>query len=274
MRLLPAEPGTGIVFRRVDRREPSEIAANWRHVTAAPLCTMLRNGAGAEVRTVEHLMCAIYACAIDNVIVELDGPEVPILDGSAAPLVALIESAGAIEQAAPRRFLRILKPVAIADGKSRITLAPGPGFAADVTLIMPDFGVLRWSGEAAPAIVRNEIAPARTFGRLKEALPGIIAGRIGRIPLLRGASLRSAVVVHRHWVLNRGGLRFPDEFVRHRVLDAIGDLALAGGPLLGRFTAMRTAHRFNHRILAALFSDETAWCWSSAPLASAAPSAW
>jgi UDP-3-O-[3-hydroxymyristoyl] N-acetylglucosamine deacetylase len=264
MRLLPAPPGSGVRFRRTDRRAAGiEIAASWRNVVTAPLCTMLSDGAGTNVRTIEHLMCALYACDIDNVLVELDSEELPILDGSAAPLVQLIDAAGTAEQVAPRRFIRVLRPVAVAEGKTRLELQPAEEFAIDVTLAMPDFGLLRWSGEATPAVVRREIAPARTFGRLKEALPALLLGRFGGPPLLRGASFTNALLVHGRRVLNRGGLRLSDEFVRHRVLDAIGDLALAGAPLLGRFTAVRTSHRFNRRLLVALFDDESAWCWTA-----------
>ena len=266
MRLLPGAPGSGVVFRRTDRHAAGiEIAASWRNVVQAPLCTMLSDGAGTRVRTVEHLMCALYACEIDNVAVELDGEELPILDGSAAPLVQLIDAAGKARQEAPRRFIRVLRPVAIADGKTRLELAPAAEFTVDVTLAMPNFGLLRWRGEAAPATVRREIAPARTFGRLKEAIPAMLIGRLGGPPMLRGASLANALAVHGRRVLNRGGLRLEDEFVRHRVLDAIGDLALAGAPLLGRFTAVRTSHRFNRRLLATLFADDRAWCWTTDP---------
>jgi len=264
MILHPAPPDSGIVFRRIDSQaRGAAIPAIWRNAETSAFCTTLQNAQGVRVRTVEHLMCALYACEIDNVEVGIDGDEVPILDGSAAPFVSLIKEAGIEVQAAPRRFLRLLKAVEVREGKSRLTIRPAAGFTIDLILAMPDFGLMRWSGDASPSVVQQEIAPARTYGRLKEALPVLLAGRLGGSSLFRGASLKNAVVVHGRRVLNRGGLRMPDEFVRHRVLDIIGDLRLAGGPLLCAVEAVRTRHSFNRRLLFALFGDESAWCWTA-----------
>jgi UDP-3-O-[3-hydroxymyristoyl] N-acetylglucosamine deacetylase len=256
--LHPAPAGSGVVFRRLDLKG-REIPASWRFAVDRPLCTTLDLPDGTEIRTTEHLMCALYACGIDNVIADVDGPEIPILDGSAAPFVESIMEGGSTEQDAPRQFIEILKPVEFRHKKSLIRVTPADEFSLNVVLGVPGFGRMEWSGCATRAAVRDEIAPARTFGRLEGALPVMLASRLGGPSLLRGASLKNAVVFFRGHVLNRGGLRFPDEFVRHHTLDTIGDLSLAGATIRGHVVAEHSRHGLMQQFLKLLMSETTAW---------------
>jgi UDP-3-O-[3-hydroxymyristoyl] N-acetylglucosamine deacetylase len=268
MTLHPAAPDTGIVFRRVDAGG-AEIAASWQNVVESSLCTTLGNGEGLSVATVEHLMAAFAGLEIDNAIVELDGPEVPVMDGSAAPFVFLIECAGIVEQDAPRRAIKVLKPVSVgAPGKSA-TLMPDDGFAVSFSIDFASSAINRQEITVSPDpdSFKNDISRARTFGFLHEVDQMRAAG------LARGGSLANAVVISGDRVLNEEGLRYRDEFVRHKVLDAMGDLYLAGGPLVGHFHGVRSGHALNRRLMEALFADPTAWC--STTLASGiAPLLW
>jgi UDP-3-O-[3-hydroxymyristoyl] N-acetylglucosamine deacetylase len=254
MTLHPAPPDTGIVFRRTG--SAAEIRANWTNTIDSPLCTALSNGEGLKVGSVEHLMAALAGAAIDNVVVELDGPEVPVMDGSAAPFLFLIECAGSVEQDAVRRAIKVSKPVSVsADGASAM-LVPDHGFSMsfeidfDNPLIRRQEIFLVFDADT----FKTELSRARTFGLLDEIDQLRAAG------FARGGSLDNAVVVGHDHVLNVGGLRYGDEFVRHKLLDAFGDLYLAGGPLLGAFRGVRSGHRHTRRLLAALFSDSEAWC--------------
>ena len=254
MTLHPAPPDTGIVFRRTG--SAAEIRANWANTIDSPLCTALSNGEGLKVGSVEHLMAALAGAAIDNVVVELDGPEVPVMDGSAAPFLFLIECAGSVEQDAVRRAIKVSKPVSVsADGASAM-LVPDHGFSMsfeidfDNPLIRRQEIFLVFDADT----FKTELSRARTFGLLDEIDQLRAAG------FARGGSLDNAVVVGHDHVLNVGGLRYGDEFVRHKLLDAFGDLYLAGGPLLGAFRGVRSGHRHTRRLLAVLFSDSEAWC--------------
>lgn len=256
----PAPPGHGIVFRRDDARKGAEdLAADWKFGAESSLCTTLQGPGGHRVRTVEHILGALYACQIDNALIEVDGEEVPILDGSALPFVNMIEEVGVEVESELRRFIRVLKPVSIEDGVSKIEIVPADGFFVDFTLALPKIGLQRWQGRIAPETLKHIIMPSRTFGRLREAWPAVLLGKARLLPLLRGASLDNALAIVGKGVLNRGGLRSPDEFVRHRVLDLIGDLALAGAPLLGQVRAVRTSHRFNLALLEKLIPRRDAW---------------
>jgi UDP-3-O-[3-hydroxymyristoyl] N-acetylglucosamine deacetylase len=256
MSLIPAAPGTGIVFRRRDLTGRPEIAANWRNAQETPLCTTISNGT-AKVATIEHLMSALAATGIDNALVELDGPEVPVMDGSAEPFVFLVECAGIEAQDAPRRAIRILKPVEVSDGQRRARLAPGHGFWIDFEIDFDSDVVARqtWSGWIDRQSFKSDLARARTFGFLQDV------DQLRKHGLARGGSLDNAVVIDGQGVMNEGGLRFDDEFVRHKVLDSVGDLYLAGVPMIGRFAGTKTGHAMNLRLLAALFTDQDAWCW-------------
>jgi UDP-3-O-[3-hydroxymyristoyl] N-acetylglucosamine deacetylase len=253
--MLPAPPDTGIVFRRVDLPGRPEVAARHDRVADLTLCTSIGDGAGATIGTVEHLMAALCGLGVDNVVVELDGPEVPVMDGSAAPFVFLIECADLIEQAAPRRFVEVLKPVEVEDGGRSVALYPAADFAVSVTINFdsPVIGEQTCSFRVSPDSFKREIARARTFGFAHEV------DELRARGLARGGSLENAVVVSGERVLNEDGLRFADEFVRHKALDAIGDLYLAGAPLLGHYRSDRAGHALNNRLLRQLFADETAW---------------
>ena len=254
MTLHPADAGSGIVFKRTDiTGKDAVIPATWDRVTDTRMCTTLGNDDGVTIGTVEHLMAALAGCGIDNALIELDGPEVPIMDGSSQPFVFLIECAGVVEQDATRRVIRVLKTVSINDGEAR--LSPGSHLSLDFEI---DFGDDLVSRQSLSIGVINgsfakELAPARTFGFLHDVEALRAAG------LAKGGSLDNAVVVSGDGVLNEGGLRYEDEFVRHKVLDAIGDLYLAGAAIIGKFQGVRSGHATNNALLKALFADPDAW---------------
>ncbi|HEY1504177.1 MAG TPA: UDP-3-O-acyl-N-acetylglucosamine deacetylase [Stellaceae bacterium] len=252
--LHPAAPGAGIVFRRRDL-DNVEIAAHWRNIVDSTLCTTLGNDAGVKVATIEHLMAAFAGLEIDNAIVELDGPEVPVMDGSAAPFVFLMECAGITEQVTARRGIKVLKPVRVGVNGNSASLVPADGFRLSFAI---DFasGAIRQqelSYELDAENFKHEISRARTFGFLDEV------ERLRQAGLARGGSLENAVVISGDRVLNKEGLRYDDEFVRHKVLDALGDLYLAGGAILGHFHGVRSGHALNHQLVKALFADPSAW---------------
>jgi UDP-3-O-[3-hydroxymyristoyl] N-acetylglucosamine deacetylase len=257
MTLHPAAADTGIVFRRAG--SAVEIRANWANTIDSPLSTVLSNGEGNTAGTVEHLMAALAGAAIDNAIVELDGREVPIMDGSSAPFLFLIECAGVVEQDAARRAIKVLKEVSVTEDGATATLLPDHGFSMsfeidfDNPLIRRQDICLMFDADT----FKTELSRARTFGLLDEL------DRLRAAGLARGGSLDNAVVVGRDHVLNAGGLRYADEFVRHKLLDAFGDLYLAGGPLLGSFRGVRSGHAHTRRLLSALFNDDEAWCYTT-----------
>ncbi len=265
LNLIPAPPATGIVFRRTDIG--AEIRASWENILESPRCTILSDGAGATVGTVEHLMAALAGLGIDNLVVELDGPEVPIMDGSAAPFVFLIECAGVTAQDTPRPAIRILKPVRIADAEAEAMLVPADEFALSFEIEFENQLVRRQQMTVSldDGAFKAELSRARTFGFLDDV------DRLRAAGLARGGSLDNVIVVDGDRVLNRDGLRYENEFVRHKLLDAIGDLYLAGAPIIGRFHGVRSGHSHNHRLLAALFADDTAWSYHDA--GATAPSA-
>lgn len=258
MSLFPADPDSGIRFRRSDlSRTPIEINATWRNAIESPLSTTLVGEDGTRISTVEHLLSAFYGCGIDNALVEISGGEVPAMDGSAAPFVFLIRSAGCVEQGAPRRAVKILKTVGIRDGDRFLSLAPGGPLSLDCEIQFdnPLVGRQALTLDLSPSSYENAIAPARSFGFLADVASLHAQG------LARGGSLENAIVIGETRILNEGGLRFEDEFVRHKMLDAIGDLYLAGGPIVGAFRSRRAGHSLNLRLLKTLFSDQSAWCW-------------
>jgi UDP-3-O-[3-hydroxymyristoyl] N-acetylglucosamine deacetylase len=261
----PAPVDHGIVFRRVDLG--IDIPARFDRVVDTRLCTILEHD-GARVGTVEHVMAALAGCGIDNAVVELDGPEPPIFDGSAAQLVFLLDCAGTVVQDAPRPVVEILRPVRVSDGNGFAELRPEPtGFdmALSIDFTAAAIGRQALALHLTPQSFRHELARARTFALAEEI------DQLRASGLAQGGSLDNAVVVDQERVLNPAGLRVPDEFVRHKLLDAVGDLALAGAPLRGRFTAHRSGHTLNNRLLRALFADRAAWREvEPAPLAIAA----
>ncbi|MGE5271650.1 MAG: UDP-3-O-acyl-N-acetylglucosamine deacetylase [Thiohalocapsa sp.] len=257
MTLYPARPDSGIVFRRRDCG--AEIGASWIRTAESALSTVLTHGEGVQIGTIEHLMAAFAGTRIDNAVVELDGPEVPIMDGSAVPFVALIERVGIVAQEAPRRAIKVLKPISVAAGDASASLLPEHGFSMSFEidfaspLIRRQDIALALDAETFVETFRAELAPARTFGLLDDW------PRLKAAGLALGGSLDNAVVISGDRVLNAGGLRFADEFVRHKLLDALGDLYLAGGPLIGHFRGVRSGHALNRRLLMALFADPAAW---------------
>lgn len=254
MTLFPADVDSGIVFKRTDiAGRGAEIPARWDRVVDTRMCTTLGNEDGVTIGTVEHLMAALAGCGIDNARIELNGSEIPIMDGSSQPFVFLVDCAGVIEQDAPRRVIRVLKTISVNDGAAR--LSPGSHLSLDFEI---DFDNAIVSKQTLSVGVVNgsfakELARARTFGFLHEVEALRAAG------LAKGGSLDNAVVVSGDCVLNEGGLRYEDEFVRHKVLDAIGDLYLSGAPIIGKFQGICSGHSTNNALLHALFADPDAW---------------
>ena len=256
MSLHPAKRDSGIVFRRSDVAGPDrDIQARYDRVSDTRLCTTLSNDAGVSISTVEHLMAALAGCGLDNVIVEVNGPELPIMDGSAEPFVFLIDCAGVTAQAASRRAIRILKTVSVEVGESSARVEPWDGSTIEIEVDFDTAVIAR-----QPLFVdllsdnfRDRLSRARTFGFLHEVEALQAAG------LARGGSLENAVVISGDTVLNEGGLRYDDECVRHKALDCVGDLYLAGGPVIGHFRGIRPGHAINNKLLRRLFADRSAW---------------
>lgn len=254
--LRPAAPDTGIRFRRLDLEAPVEIKATPFTVGDTRLSTTLVEG-GVRISTVEHLLAAFAGLGIDNAYVDLSTAEVPIMDGSAAPFVFLLQSAGVEEQGKAKRFIRIKRPIEVRDGDKIARFEPYDGFKVAFAI---DFDHPAFSAETNEAQVDfsttsfvRELSRARTFGFLRE----IEALRQQNLAL--GGSLDNAVVVDEYRVLNEEGLRYDDEFVRHKILDAIGDLYLLGHTLIGSFYGYKSGHALNNRLLCALVADESAW---------------
>jgi UDP-3-O-[3-hydroxymyristoyl] N-acetylglucosamine deacetylase len=266
--LSPADDDAGIIFQRVtaDGSIEREIRADVRAVTATEFATVLGDAKGPLCSTAEHLLAALRGLYVDNVIVEIDGPEVPIMDGSAAAFVDALDQAGLTTRALPRRFIEVIKPVSVTKGDAFGELRPyANGFRveAEIEFDHPLIGKQALSLDVEPDSFRREIARARTFGFMRDVDRLLTAG------YARGASLENTLVVTDDRVLNSDGLRFPDEFVRHKVLDAIGDLALAGQPLLAAYRTVRGGHKLNHAVLSALMADPTAWRVVEAPVETA-----
>ena len=219
------------------------------------LATTVGNDHGATVSTIEHLIAALAGCEIDNILIEVDGPEIPIMDGSAAPFVFLIECAGTVEQNAVRRGIKILKHVSVGDKGHSLSISPSNKFSLDFQIDF-DTAAIDHQERVFTRTGKNfksDIARARTFGLEQEVNAMRDAG------LALGGSLQNAVVISDDKVLNVEGLRYEDEFVRHKILDCIGDLYLAGGPLIGSVNASRSGHALNNKLLRAIFADNTAW---------------
>jgi UDP-3-O-[3-hydroxymyristoyl] N-acetylglucosamine deacetylase len=254
--LRPAAPDTGIVFRRVDLEQPVEIRACPHNVGDTRLSTTLVNG-DVRVSTVEHLLAAFAGLGIDNAYVDVSAPEVPIMDGSAGPFVFLIQSAGVEEQNRPKRFIRIKRPVEVRDGDKFARFEPYDGFKVEFSI---DFDHPAFHDRAKRAQVDfstssfvKEVSRARTFGFLREI------EQLRQQNLALGGSLDNAVVVDEFRVLNEEGLRYEDEFVKHKILDAIGDLYLLGHTLIGAFKGHKSGHGLNNQLLRALVADAEAW---------------
>ena len=254
--LRPAAPDTGIVFTRVDLPQPNEIRATPQAVHDTRMCSALEAN-GARVATVEHLMSALAGLGVDNVYIDVNASEIPIMDGSSGPFVFLLQQAGIIEQAAAKKFIRIKKMVKVVDGDKWVRFEPYHGFKIDFT-IQFNHPVFEHSGDnvkidfAADSYIK-EISRARTFGFMHEV------EFLRSNGLARGGSLDNAIVLDEYRVLNTDGLRYDDEFAKHKVLDAIGDLYMLGHPILGAFYAYKSGHALNNQLLRALLQDESAW---------------
>jgi UDP-3-O-[3-hydroxymyristoyl] N-acetylglucosamine deacetylase len=262
--LHPADAGTGVVFVRcgADGQPEFEIRANACSVSATELATVLGNGSGPGISTIEHIMATLCGLGVDNAVVELDGPEAPIMDGSAAPFVDAVDRAGIVTLPAPRRFTKVLKPVRVLKDGSYGELRPHEhGFRVEVEIDFdhPLIGRQALALDVEPANFRREIARARTFGFMRDV------GKLWNAGYALGATLENTLVLDEDRVLNPEGLRFADEFVRHKALDAIGDLSLAGAPILGAYRSVRGGHQLNHAVLSALIADPTAWTVVEAP---------
>ena len=260
--LCPADGDAGIRFLLSNGdADGTEIAADPRSVTGVTLCTVLGDGNGASIATVEHLLAALSGLGVDNALIEIDSSEVPIMDGSASRFVEAIDEAGLTELEAPRRFLKVLKRIAVEDAGAFGELTPNNGFHIDVEIDFnsPLIGSQRIEIDVNPGSFRRELSRARTFGFMKDV------ERLWAAGLALGASLENTVAIGDDRVINREGLRFTDEFVRHKALDAVGDLALAGAPILGSFRSYRGGHRLNALVLKALFADLDAWTMIEAP---------
>ncbi len=256
--LRPAPAGHGIVFVRTDLPRPVSIPALAEYVVDTALATTLGRD-GVRVGTVEHFMSALAGLGIDNVRVELDGPEVPIMDGSAVPFVALIQEAGVRELEAPKELLVIRKAVSVVDGDKQASLTPSKHFRISCTI---DFEHPVIQGQSfdldfSDRDFSREISRARTFGFLRDV------EKLKKLGLARGGSLENAIVVDEVSILNPDGLRFPDEFVRHKILDAIGDVSLFGRPVIGHLTAYKTGHALNHKLVRKVLSDPS--CYEIVP---------
>ena len=256
--LHPAAPDTGIVFRRVDFDPPVDLPVSAEAVSDTRLASCLVRD-GVRISTVEHLMSALWGMGIDNLYVEVDAPEIPIMDGSAGTFIFLLQSAGVQDQSVPRRFLRVRSVVEVTDGDKWARLEPWDGFCIDFSIAFGhpavDRSPTRVVIDFAKASYVKEVARARTFGFTHDIELMRASG------LAQGGSLDNAIVMDEYRVLNSDGLRFADEFVRHKILDAIGDLYLLGHPLLGRFSANKSGHALNNALLRALLADRQAWEW-------------
>jgi UDP-3-O-[3-hydroxymyristoyl] N-acetylglucosamine deacetylase len=262
--LHPAEANTGIVFLRsgAEGRADRELQANYRSVTATEFATVLGDHNGPAVSTTEHVLAALHGCGVDNAVVEVDGPEVPIMDGSAAPFVAAIDQAGIVVLAEQRRYIQVLKTVRVGKGESHGELRPhlrGLRIETEIEFDHPMIGRQAVAVDVEPDTFRRDLARARTFGFMRDVSKLWSAG------YALGASLDNTVVVAEDRVLNAEGIRFPDEFVRHKAVDAIGDLALAGAPIIGAYRSVRGGHKLNHAVLSALMADRSAWAYVEMP---------
>ena len=260
MLIKPALPSHGIVFKRTDVKAPENLVrASWDNVSDTALCTTVSNQSGLKVSTIEHLMAAFSGCGIDNALVEINCAEVPIMDGSARPFVDMFEEIGLHQQQASRRFIKILKPIEIQEKDAWIELSPAKNFSIDFEIDFNSEAIKDTSFNISlvNGAFNHEISSARTFGFLEDV------DRMRSAGLGLGGSLKNVVVVDGSKVLNNDGLRFKDEFVRHKILDCVGDLYLCGGPIIGCVKAYKTGHYFNNKLLRKLFSEKSSWTWAS-----------
>lgn len=260
MVLRPAPVDTGIVFRRVDLDPPVDLPARPNGVGDTRMASTLQQG-DAKLSTIEHLMSALAGLGVDNIYVDVDAAELPIMDGSAAPFVYLLQSAGIEEQNAAKKFIRVKKTVRVEEGDKWAQLDPYEGFKLDFSIIFNHPAVDQTGRQVSVDFADNdyirEVARARTFGFMQD-VEYMRANGLGL-----GGSLENAIVMDEYRVLNSDGLRYNDEFVKHKVLDAIGDLYVAGHPILGAFSAFKSGHGLNNKLLRAVLDDASAWEWAT-----------
>jgi UDP-3-O-[3-hydroxymyristoyl] N-acetylglucosamine deacetylase len=262
MLLHPAEADTGYRFLVSKRgRIIAEIPADVRYVKNLTLCTVLGDESGVTISTVEHLLAALRGLSVDNCYIEIDAREVPIMDGSAGAFVEAIDEVGIRELPQPRKFIKVLKPIRVQEGDCWGELSPHSSFHLDVEIDFPTplIGRQRMALELSSGAFRNEIARARTFGFMRDV------ENLWKAGLALGASLNNTIALADDRIMNAEGLRYPQEFVRHKLLDAVGDLALAGAPMLGTYRSVRGGHRLNAHVLQAMLADKEAWTVVRAP---------
>ncbi len=258
--LAPAKAGTGITFVRSDVIDRDNvIPGTWDRVTQTRLCTVLTNDAGVNISTVEHVLSALAAQGVDNVVITVDGEEMPIMDGSADVFMKMIDQVGTRKQNAPKRFIRLLRPVTYTEGDMSVTLTPSyqPEWLMDIdfTAKSKKIGTQSFSFSGGVYDYRRKISRARTFGFLNEV------EALKEMGLARGGSLENAIVVDGDNILNPEGLRYDNEFVRHKILDAIGDLYLAGAPILADYHGVKAGHAMNNKVLREVFADPMQYEW-------------
>ncbi len=249
--LYPAPANTGIKFVRTDIAKNNEVTARYDFVSTTNLGTTIKNEHNVEVATIEHLMAALWGCKIDNIIIETDGPEIPIMDGSSEPFIFMIECAGIQELDHLRKYLEITKEMTIQDKDSITKISPSEDFSVDMNIEFADklIGKQTYQFTDRQRCFKHELARARTFGFQQDAIS------LQKMGLAQGASLENAIVLHEDKVVNSEGLRYQDEFVRHKMLDLVGDLYLAGMPIKGHFETYKPGHTINNKVLRSIFSD-------------------
>jgi UDP-3-O-[3-hydroxymyristoyl] N-acetylglucosamine deacetylase len=260
--LHPAECDTGLRFLVTKRgRVVAEIPSDVANVKNLTLCTVIGDDTGVTVSTVEHLLAALRGLSIDNLYIEIDSKEVPIMDGSSAAFVEAIDRVGIRELSEPRKFIKVLKSVRAEENGCWGELHPHTSFSLDVEIdfATPVIGRQRLAVEMNPGVFRNELSRARTFGFMSDV------EKLWKAGLALGADLTNTIALGEDKIMNREGLRYPQEFVRHKMLDAVGDLALAGAPLLGAYRSYKGGHKLNSMVLQALFADASNWAWVTAP---------
>jgi UDP-3-O-[3-hydroxymyristoyl] N-acetylglucosamine deacetylase len=260
MVVKPAEENTGINFVRKDVRTADNlIPAHWKNVVDTTLSTVLANADGVRVGTVEHLMAALLGCGVDNALIELDGPEVPIMDGSAEPFVSVIERVGTVDQSVCRKALWIHRPVEVQQGEKYAILMPSntPRITVEINFEESVVGSQTHSVSLVNEAFRNDIARARTFGFASDIK------QLRHQGLARGGSIKNAILVDGDRIINEEGLRYQNEFVRHKILDVIGDLALIGIQVIGHFYARKPGHKLNHMLIKQLLTVPDAWSYST-----------
>jgi UDP-3-O-[3-hydroxymyristoyl] N-acetylglucosamine deacetylase len=256
LRLLPATANSGITFVRVDVTDKANrIPARWDCVVDTRMCTVLANTAGVSVATVEHLMAALRGCDVHNVTIEIDGPEIPIMDGSSAPFIQAIDEVGTVALAAPAYAIKVLMPICVEDGDKMVKLLPSTRatYEGEIDFTHDAIGRQSYKMELLNGNFRHELSEARTFGFFDDV------EALRKMGLARGGSLDNAIVVDTNGVMNPEGLRFADEFIRHKLLDAVGDMYLAGAPVIAAYHANKPSHAMNNAVLRALFANKDAW---------------